>query len=265
MLPYLRQAKERGVRGFVDCTPAFIGRDVTILRRLAEATGLHILTNTGYYGAAGDKYLPRHAFSETADQLARRWVDEWERGIEGTGIKPGFIKIGVDPAAGSPPRLSDVDAKLVRAAARASKRTGLAVACHTVQGAAALEEVRIFTEEGADPGRLIYVHADGEPDASEHARVAAAGAWVEYDNIGGRPPEEHVRLVQRMLDKHAGRLLLSMDRGWYNAGEPGGGTIRDYNALTDTFLPVLRRAGVSEKIIHKLTVENPARAFALAA
>src|SRR5687768_16546826 len=39
MAPYLKQLKERGVTGFVDCTPAFIGRDPRVLKRLAEETG----------------------------------------------------------------------------------------------------------------------------------------------------------------------------------------------------------------------------------
>src|SRR5436189_319474 len=49
MTPYLKQLRERAVTGFVDCTPAFIGRDPRVLKRLAEETGHHILTNTGYY------------------------------------------------------------------------------------------------------------------------------------------------------------------------------------------------------------------------
>jgi predicted metal-dependent phosphotriesterase family hydrolase len=263
MTPYLRQARERGVRSFVDCTPAYIGRDVRILRRLAELTGLHILTNTGYYGAAGDKYLPKSAFTSSADQLADIWVGEWERGIEGTGVKPGFLKIGVDPAASDPPKLSAVDEKIVRAAARASKRSGLTVGCHTGQGAAALEEIRIFEEERVDPTRLIFIHADSEPDQAKHFEVARRGAWVEYDAIGSRPIEQHVQLVTAMLAKYPDRLLLSMDSGWYWAGEPGGGKIRGYNALTDRFLPALRTAGASESIIKKLTVENPSKAFAV--
>jgi len=96
MLPFLAQLKERGVTGFIDCTPAFIGRDPRVLKRLAQETGLHIVTNTGYYGGANDKFVPRHAYDETADQVADHWVREWENGIEDTGVKPGFIKIGVD-------------------------------------------------------------------------------------------------------------------------------------------------------------------------
>ena len=264
MRPYLEQARERGVASFVDCTPAYIGRDVRVLRRLSELTHLALVTNTGYYGAAGDKFLPPHAFSESVDQLADRWTRERERGIDGTNVRPGFVKIGVDPIpAGGPDQLSDVDAKLVRAAARVSKRTGLTVACHTVQGRAALALLALLADEKADPGRLIYVHADGEPDTTYHRRVAEAGAWVEFDGIGGRPAAEHVALIAPLLPKHADRLLLSMDRGWYNAGEPNGGTVRPFTPLTDELLPALRRAGVAEAIIRKITVENPARAFAV--
>jgi hypothetical protein len=152
MRPYLEQARERGVASFVDCTPAYIGRDVRVLRRLSELTHLALVTNTGYYGAAGDKFLPPHAFSESVDQLADRWTRERERGIDGTNVRPGFVKIGVDPIpAGGPDQLSDVDAKLVRAAARVSKRTGLTVACHTVQGRAALALLALLADEKADP------------------------------------------------------------------------------------------------------------------
>ncbi|MHC4260601.1 MAG: phosphotriesterase family protein, partial [Planctomycetota bacterium] len=84
MLPYLHAVRQRGFTGFVDCTPAWLGRDVEVLRRLAEQTDLHILTNTGYYGTGNDKFLPAHAFSETDGQLAARWVREWEHGIDGT-------------------------------------------------------------------------------------------------------------------------------------------------------------------------------------
>ena len=264
MLPYLRQIRERGVTGFVDCTPAYIGRDVELLRHLSVESGLHIVTNTGYYGAAHDKFLQEHAFRESADELAARWVRAWEDGIEETGIRPGFIKIGVDPAQGEPARLSEVDRKIVRAAARAQLRTGLVVASHTAQGAAALEQIDLFEDEGADPTRLIIVHADAEPDASTHFTIAARGAWVEYDGIGWRPIVEHLALLPPIIERHADRLLLSMDAGWYWVGEPEGGKIRDYNALTDELLPALREMGTTEETIWHLLVENPARAFALA-
>ena len=92
VLPYLVELKNAGCNTFVDCTPVYFGRDVKLLRRLAKASGLNILTNTGYYGALKENFLPPHAYTETAQQLAARWIKEWKEGIEGTGIHPGFIK-----------------------------------------------------------------------------------------------------------------------------------------------------------------------------
>lgn len=261
MRPRLHEIKERGTTGFADCTPAYIGRNPEVLKRLAELEGIHILTNTGYYGAAGDKFLPPHAFTETADQLADRWAAEWRDGIDGTGIRPGFIKIGVDPGP-----LSDIDRKLVEAAARTHLRTGLTVACHTGEGRAAREVLEEMLSEGAAAAALIVVHADGIRDPEDRFRLAEAGAWVELDAIGGKPIETHVKLVKGMLDrKLAGRLLLSHDAGWYSVDEPDGGKdkVRPFTALEDALLPALRKAGVEEATIEKLLVENPREAFIL--
>ncbi len=264
MLPYLQQLKTRGITGFVDCTPAFIGRDPRVLRRLGEETGLPIVTNTGYYGGAADKFVPKHAYVETPDQLATRWIHEWEHGIEDTGVKPGFVKIGVDEAKGDPPQLSDIDAKLVRAAARASQRTGISVTCHTGGGPAGFAAAKLFIAEGGKPARFIVAHSDGH-GIEINQQIANLGAWVSFDAIGRQPLQQHLKLVPALLENHAAHLLLSQDNGWYWVEKPNGGEIRDFNYLSDTFLPALRKAGVSEAMTQKLTVENPARAFGITA
>lgn len=261
MLPYLQALRERDFKGFVDCTPAYIGRDPTILRRLSELTGLHILTNTGYYGAAKDKFLPRHAFFETAEQLAQRWVSEWQEGIHGTGIKPGFIKIGVDAGP-----LSPIDQKLVRAAALTHLKAGLTIACHTGEAQAALDVLETVMAEGVDPSALIIVHADSITDLKVHFKLAEKGAWVEYDAIGRKPIEFHVRLIIAMAQKgYIHRLLLSHDAGWYQVGEPEGGRekIRPYTVIADRLIPALKAAGFNDEMLHRLLVINPRRAFAV--
>jgi len=122
-LPHLRQVKSAGCDTLVDCTPAYIGRDAGLLRRLSQASGLQMVTNTGLYGAAQNKYVPRFAYTETAQQLAARWVKEFEDGIPPSGVRPGIIKIGVNSGP-----LSEIDAKLVKAAAITHQQTGLTIA-----------------------------------------------------------------------------------------------------------------------------------------
>jgi len=257
-LPHLQQVKALGGATLVECTPAYLGRDPRLLRRLAEASGLHILSNTGYYGANQDKHLPPHAFTEAAEQLAARWIREAEQGIEGTGIKPGFMKIGVDAGP-----LSEVDAKLVRAAAITHKATGLPIAVHTGNGVAALEEIDILERDGVPLSSFIWVHAHNEPDGALHQKAAARGAWVEFDGISPKSVDRHVALVLAMRAAgHLDRVLVSHDAGWYHVGEPDGGEFRAFDTLFTTFVPALKAAGLTEADVRQLLVENPRRALA---
>ncbi len=256
MLPYLLDLRRRGIAGFVDCTPMYLGRDPRVLLRLSELSGLHILTNTGLYK---EPYLPQYVFGSTPQALAAQWIREWEEGIEDTGIRPGFIKIAVNPGP-----LIPIQQTIVRAAAITHLQTGLAVACHTGHSTAARMILDLAEDEGMDPGRLVIVHADAIEDLECHGELARRGAWLEYDSIGARPLQQHVDLVNSMLDQGFGdKILISQDAGWYRVGEPGGGEIRPYTALLDEFLPALKRVGISERTIHNLLVENPRRAFAV--
>ena len=146
MLPYMKQAREVGCQTFVDCTPAHLGRDPEILKRLAKASGLRIMTNTGFYGARQGKFLPKLAFQASVDDLADRWTNEWKDGIGETGIRPGLIKIGVDKG-----ELSDVNRKLIQAASKCHLNTGLTIAAHTGDGKAALQQVEHLKKSGASP------------------------------------------------------------------------------------------------------------------
>ena len=254
-LPHLVALKERGAGTLVECTPAWLGRDPPLLRRLSEASGLHIVTNTGYYGAGQDKYLPAHAFQESAEKLADRWTAEWRGGIEGTGIRPGFIKTGVD--AGT---LSPLHRKLITAAALCHRRTGLRIHCHTGDGRAAMDILSVLDEQRVSPAAFAWVHAQNEKDGALHRRAARAGAWIELDGIAEESRDAHVSAVLALA--RAGQLrrtLISQDSGWYHVGEPGGGRFRPYTFLFDGFLPALRRAGLSERDVRTLLVDNPAR------
>jgi phosphotriesterase-related protein len=260
MLPFLEGARAEGCRTIVECTPAFIGRDPLLLKRLSEASGIALLTNTGYYGAANDKFVPAHAYDETAEQLAARWIREAEEGIEGTGIKPAFMKIGVDAGP-----LSPIDEKLVRAAALTHKATGLVIGSHTGDGVAAIAQLDVLRSLGVAASSFIWIHAQNERDRAVHVAAAERGAWVEFDALSEKSFDEHVALVLHLRKSgHLARTLVSHDAGWYHVGEPNGGEVRPFTLLFKQFLPALRKAGLTAAEKRQLIVDNPHRALVAA-
>ncbi len=258
-LPFLLQIRDLGCRSFIECTPDYLGRDPLLLKELSELSGLNILTNTGYYGAGNNKYLPQHAFSESPDQLADRWTSEWENGIDGTGIRPGFIKIGV---AGD--NLSDLHKKLVRAAARTHLRTGLTIASHTGPAHLAFQELEILQDEGVAPEAFVWVHAQNEKEQANHVLAGKMGAWVSFDGISENNLDDYVGRIRNMKDNDLlNKVLLSHDAGWYRPGEENGGAYRGYTTLFEKLVPALLNTGFSEDEIDQMLVVNPAMAFTI--
>ncbi len=257
-LPHLDALRKAGCRSLVEITPIHIGRDPEALRVLSQKSGLNIVCATGIYGAAKQRFIPEYARLESAERLAERYVREIRQGIGDSGIKPGVIKTGVNPATPLP----EIERKLVRAAALTHKQTGLTVASHTGPGAPALEELEILASVGVDPKAFIWVHAQNEKDHAIHRRVANEGAWVEFDGVGPKSIDWHVECVREMAE--AGllhRTLVSQDAGWYRPGEPGGGDYRGYTLLLEEFIPGLRENGLSSEQIDQLLVKNPAAAL----
>ncbi|HYI76390.1 MAG TPA: phosphotriesterase [Chryseolinea sp.] len=256
-LPFLKDIKQRGCNTFVDCTPAYIGRDALVLQRLATASGLNIITTTGYYGAAKEKYLPEHAYSETSEQLAARWIEEWKNGIEGTGIKPGLIKSGVDNAP-----LSEVQRKIIDAAALTHLATGLTIGVHTGSGDAANEQLEILERRGVAPSARIWIHAQNEKNKTYHIDAAQRGSWVSFDGVNPSSISENVQFLKEMKGKNLlNAVLVSQDSGWYNVGEPQGGKFNHYNCIFTDFIPELKRNGFSQKDIDAIFIANPAKAL----
>ncbi len=257
VLPYLQRIADLGVTTFVDCTPPWLGRDVIVLRELSELTGLHIATPTGIYEKT---YAPDFAFTASAEELAAFMVRELTGGIEDSGIKPGFIKIGVSNTG----PMVDFDRKIVRAACLAHKETRATIHSHTFQGQSALEELDILEQEGVNPAVFKWVHGDFEPDHALNREAARRGCWVEFDSIREDTADERVRRIQMMIEAgYADRVLMSQDRGWYRVGEKDPRSINPYDYLPATFIPLLREKGIPPETITLLTVTNPARSFAV--
>ncbi len=258
VLPALETAHARGVRTIVEATTAWFGRDPARLRALSVRSGVHVVTNTGFYGAADGRYLPPAAHAESAGTIAALWLDEWRHGIGGSGVRPGFIKLAVNPGP-----LREVDRKLLRAAARVHLASGLTLATHTARNEeAAREQLAILAAEGVHASAWIWTHAHQMLDSAPLIDAARAGAWLSLDGV--QPPlvARHVEHVLALREAGLlGRILLSHDG---NLHPRPGAQPRGIDALFTHLRPALAAAGVTDAEWRAMTADNPARAFAIA-
>ena len=244
----------------VDLTLDGVGRDPEWLAGLARATGLHLVMGAGWYRGA---HYPAEALVDrrSVDALADVIVRDATVGVGETGIRAGIIgEIGTDK-----PWLSAQEERVHRAAARAARRTGLAITTHAVQSTVGIDQLDVFAAEGADLSRVVIGHADSTPSLDYHLAIVERGAAVEFDFLGMAftPLERHgedrlVDILRELLARgHVERILLSQDVCHDSQLRRYGGN--GYTYLAETFLPRLRSAGVSDEEIRTMTVDNPRR------
>ncbi len=255
MAPQIEAIKAQGVTALVECTTGGVGRRADFDLAVSRATGLPIVVPTGNYR---EPWIPDWVAAATGEDLESWMLKELTAGIEDTGVIAGWIKLSAGDDGITP-----LEARILRAAARAAMATGAVIGSHTIRGRVVMDQLDIIEAEGYRADRFISIHTQAEPDFEMHKAVAARGAWIEYDHLGREPDAVVVPMILRALDAGlGGRLLLSHDLGWFDPALPGGGTPRPYTHLVDSTLPKLREAGVTEATIRQLTRDNPFEAFA---
>lgn len=255
MAPEIAKAQALGVTALVECTTGGVGRRADIDLAVSQATGLPIVVPTGNYR---EPWIPDWV-AEASEAALEAWmVRELEERFDEADYRAAWIKISAGDDGITP-----LEARILRAAARAGARTGALIGSHTIRGRVVMDQLDIIEAEGYRADRFIAIHAQIEPDFGLNKAVAARGAWVEYDNIGQAPDGPLVERVLGMLEEgRRDQLLLSHDLGWYDPAQPGGGTPRPYTHLMTDFLPLLRAEGVDEATITRITHDNPFNAYA---
>lgn len=249
--------RDAGGSALVDVTPIGLRRDPSGMRRLAEATGLHIIMGCGWYR---ERVYPAYIHELSTNALADLLVKEVEEGVEG-GIRPGIIgEIGTERF-----HVTPAEEKVFRAAARAQRATGATVTTHTTHfGDLAHEQMDILLEEGVPPERIVIGHLGERRGVKGELAIAERGVYVEIDHVGrpasaGTQPEwRRARNVAELVQAgYLERVLISMDICANSLLRWNGGHGFDY--LLTTFVPLLREEGLTEEQIRIILVDNPIR------
>ena len=273
----------------VDLSPyGVVGRDAQghslgLLQEIARRTGVHIVAGASVYL---EPYSPQWALEADLDTMHARFVADATEGVGDSGVRVGILgeqATGLD-------EITAHEEKCLRAAARAARDTGLALNTHTTHGTMALEQVAILREEGMDLTRVVIGHMDIHPDLTYVKQVLDTGVSVAFDTIGKQfwdfvlaptppdPPEGEFEkrayyrsdrsrargLAQLVADGYADRILLSLDMTGaevYLNGTTHGQS--GYSYLGQTFVPMARELGVSDKALEQMLAVNPARLLTL--
>jgi 5-phospho-D-xylono-1,4-lactonase len=249
-----------GGRAIVEMSPRDYGRNPLGLRRVAQASGVHVICTTGWHKA---KFSEAWVANRSVDDLADEMIRDIEEGIDGTGVRAGLIK-----GASSLDTITDSEEKVFRAAARAQRATGVMISTHTEAGTMGLEQIELLRSEGIDPGRIVIGHIDRRMDLEYQRALLATGATIIYDQLSKEkyyPDSLRVEFIGKLVaDGFGKQIMLSGDLArrsyWPSYGRWGGPGL---TYILWRFVPWLREAGITDEVIDDILVHTPARVLGM--
>lgn len=259
-VPKLRQYREYGGQTFVDATGICNGRDIPYYQSLSEKTGVHIIASTGFVG--GDTALA-HFSRASVDYLTKVFIHEITVGMVGTTAKAGVIKVGVSRGG----KMTELDLRIYRAAARAAVLTGVPVMTHLAIDPE--PAVQIFHEEGLPLDRVLFGHVDDgvNHDKTPDIWLLEKGGRLGFDTFGyetelpdppfwARPRKDRMdHFLRTLANGNVDKVLASADANCSPLGWPGvkGHTI---NYIFEVLIPDLKRNGIDDATIHQIFHDN---------
>ena len=259
--------KEAGVQTIVEPTAMLLGRDIDLLRRVAEETSLNVVPCTGIYTY---DHLPHFFDFRDADFMAELFVHDIEQGIQGTDIKAAFIKCAADE-----PGVTENVEKIHRAAARASVRTGAPIMAHSRPAAnTGPRQVEIFLEEGVAPEKIQIAHTGDTDDLGYIEGLLDKGVYIGLDRYGWSiflsSDKRNPTTIALLERGHVERMFLSQDYvatlDWIPPELAPQlveqGIMEEGMSMTllfDRIIPELQEAGMTDEQLETMLVANPAR------
>ena len=255
--------KGHGVRTIVEPSAMFLHRDVTFSKRVADESGLNVVPATGIYTY---DHLPQPLGNRSEDEIAAIFVHEIENGIQGTDIKAAFIKCAADEPGVTP----NVE-KIHRAAARASLQTGRPIMAHSRPASeTGLDQMRVFSEEGVDPGRVQIAHTGDTDNLDYIEKLLDTGCWIGLDRYGldiFLPTERRNATTLALLERgYVERMFLSQDfcstLDWFTpevAEILRASEVPNWSMtfLFEQVIPTLKDGGMTDAQLAQMMEENP--------
>ncbi|MFD4249310.1 phosphotriesterase family protein [Amycolatopsis thermoflava] len=262
--------KEAGIDTIVDLTVLGLGRDIRRVRAVAERSPVRIIAATGFYTFAElPNYLKFRGPGRLIggdEPMTGMFVRDITEGIAGTGIRAGILKCATDVPGVTP----DVE-RVLRSVARAHLETGVPISTHTdVSTQRGLDQQKIFAEEGVDLGAVIVGHSGDSDDLDYLQRLLDNGSYLGMDRFGLDTKlafDKRVATVAALAERgYASRMVLSHDASCHSHNFPDDFRTKHlpdwrFTHITEDVVPALLGAGVSQRDIDVMLIDNPREIF----
>ncbi len=254
--PVLKDLVNSGCGAIAEASPPMGGQNLKLLKALSDTTDMHIIPCTGWN-------VFKHTYDifplEFASQLAKRWISDFENGLDTIGgitIRPGYIKILLDKG-----MLSPVDRAMLLAGVETSRRTGLPIHCHILEADRVYTVIELLKEQNMDMSKFLWSHADNEGDMEAIKTAYLEGIWIGFDMIKKETHAEKFELLKTMVDLgYTDRLLLSQDYDFYEEVVAHGDK-HPCSSLFDTFVPYCCSRGLDQRLIESILCGNPSKYY----
>jgi predicted metal-dependent phosphotriesterase family hydrolase len=248
-----------GGRAIVDMGPADYGRSIADLLWLAQRFPVHLICTTGHHK---DLIAAPWVGTDGAEVIAGRNISEILEGIDGTGVRAGVVKAGT-----SLNEITEVERRVLAAAARTQLATGVPISTHTELGTMALEQIDILTAAGADPAHIIIGHMDARLEDQEYLRqVLDQGVFLSFDRWTRHSMAPDQQRASALADLAAAgyldQLLVSGDLA-RKSNHLGYGGQFGFDYMVDHVPLMLMEAGFTALQVRRVFVDNPARALTI--
>jgi phosphotriesterase-related protein len=263
-LDTMKELKTYGINTVVDATPNDCGRDPELLKEVSEKSGVNIICSTGLYseaeGAPGYFNFRNMVTGDATNEIYELFAMEITKGIGTTGVKAGVIKVATSDG-----QITPYEEKVLRAAAKVQKETGVPIITHTGGfSTMGVEQADLFIAEGVSPNRVVIGHIGGSADIKYHVTLIGKGTYIAFDRLGlpffGSDETQKACIAGLIGIGHENKIMLSHDTVWYFLGKTPIDLPPTY--IFKQIIPFLKKAGVTEDKLNAILVENPRRLFA---
>jgi len=266
----LRDLKAQGVDTVVELTVLGLGRDVALVKRCAEGTGINVIVATGFYGFDELPFFFKTrgpgTFHGGPEILEEFFEQDLHDGIAHTGVKAGILKCVTDVKGITP----DVE-RVLRAIARVHRRSGVPITTHTHAATfRGRDQQALFREEGVDLSRVVIGHCGDSTDLPYLIELMDAGSYIGMDRFGLdtflEVPQRIDTVVELARRGYAGQMVLSHDTTcWSMSFDPDvrAAKLPDwrYGFLMERGVPMMLERGVTEAQLRQMFVDNPRAIF----